>query len=395
MMKALTQTAEMTLILLIFGFLPARAATHYLVPTNSAAVNPYTNWATAGTSVIDVVNAAMTNSSLPRTVWASNGVYVLTNSVTITNNIALRGVNGRDVTLFDGIASYDFSLQHVGSVLDGLTITNCRSASYGGIDLCRGMVTNCIITDNTNASWEIGAGIHIRDGTSTVANCVIKNNSSSSSGGGITIKGGPSTIKNNIIKNNRAVGYGGGILARYSSAIIRNCLIADNSVAGQSGGGICISATNVFVANCTIVSNYAAIYGGGIHFEIAAGAPVLTNTVINCVIVSNRAPSGGGNIYQWAGDQKYLVGYSCSTSNTIFIINDSRGNTTNAPEFTDFAGENYRFNRTSPCYNSGTNQTDWMNGAVDLDGHARILHGRADMGAYELFIPSGTVFRFR
>jgi len=87
------------------------------------------------------------------------------------------------------------------------------------------------------------------------------------------------------------------------------------------------------------------------------------------------------------------VYFSCATSNTYFIL-DGRGNTTNDPQFTDFQGGNYRFNRTSPCFNTGTNQ-DWMNGAFDLDGHARILHGMADMGAYELFIPSGAMFRGR
>ena len=52
------------------GILAASAATHYLVPTNNTggAINPYTDWETAGTSVIDVVKAAMSNGTTPRTV---------------------------------------------------------------------------------------------------------------------------------------------------------------------------------------------------------------------------------------------------------------------------------------------------------------------------------------
>jgi len=54
-------------------------ATHYVVTNGTPGVSsadPYTNWDTAGTNIIDVVNAAMTNA-VPRVVWVSNGVYVL------------------------------------------------------------------------------------------------------------------------------------------------------------------------------------------------------------------------------------------------------------------------------------------------------------------------------
>ena len=36
-----------------------------------------------------------------------------------------------------------------------------------------------------------------------------------------------------------------------------------------------------------------------------------------------------------------------------------------------------------------------MTDTVDLDGYARILHGRVDMGAYELFILRGAIFKVR
>jgi len=36
-----------------------------------------------------------------------------------------------------------------------------------------------------------------------------------------------------------------------------------------------------------------------------------------------------------------------------------------------------------------------MTDAVDLDRRARILHGRVDMGAYELFILRGAIFKAR
>lgn len=76
-----------------------------------------------------------------------------------------------------------------------------------------------------------------------------------------------------------------------------------------------------------------------------------------------------------------------------------QGNTLSNPNFINSAGgadRNYRFNRPSPCFNTGTNQLDWMAGAVDLDGHHRIdvFSGIVDMGCYE-YLLSGTMFSGR
>jgi len=204
---------------------------------------------------------------------------------------------------------------------------------------------------------------------------------------------GTGTVVNCIVENNRSISpwepYGGGIQIGYTDRVlgtVKNCLIRYNST--TSGGGLFLGSgcsNDVLIANCTVVSNA----GGGIR---AQSANMPTNALIfNCVVVSNT----GDNIY--GGGTNFVV-YSCSTwqsnqwSVAFILIN---GNTTNDPKFTSFTDGNYRFNRYSPCFNSGTNQMGWMNGAVDLDGHARILHSRVDMGAYELLIPEGTMFRGR
>ncbi len=395
------------------GVLAAPAATHYLVPANTAAANPYTSWETAGTSVIDVVKAAMTNATVPRIVLVSNGVYVLTNTVVITNDVILRGINGRDVTVFNGNALYNFDLRHTNCVFDGLTITNGRAPADnggGGIQLRDGTVSNCIIVGCVNANTVSGnysgGGIQIT-GNGSVVNCIIRGNIATNTGGyggGLNLRAGSkSIIRNCIIEQNKAYrGYGGGIYVE-SSAVIENCLIVNNVLLTNEvystayGGGLHIGATDVFIANCTIVSNYASHGGSGL--SMAKIGPLATNMVINCIIVSNRSnsPRDVDNILDlWRSNasNKYAIGYSCSTKNDSFIL-DSRGNKTNDPAFLGYQEGNYRFNRFSPCYNSGTNQTDWMNGAVDLDSHPRILHGRVDMGAYELFIPSGTMFTLK
>jgi len=394
--------------------LVAKAATHYLVPTNTSAANPYTNWGMAATSIIDVVKAAMTNSSSLRIIWVTNGVYVLTNdATTITNDVVIRSVNGRDATIFNGNGLYrGFRLNHTNCVLDGLTITNGYSTGGGaGILMNSGIVTNCLITDciSDGAGISRAGGIRIYGpGAAMVANSIIRGNieKSGDGSGGISLNdGSTSTIQNCIIERNQAgQNHGAGISIGYTAplkATIRNCLIRYNSTATNSsryGGGIFFSSystNNVLVANCTIVSNYAGETGGGICF---IGSGIKSNIIFNCIISSNKGGNAGSSATYNIADintpgGKYACAFSCSTSNANFVL-DERGNTTNDPGFINFAGENYRFNRYSPCFNSGTNQ-DWMNSAVDLDGQTRIRHGRVDMGAYELFIPEGTMFRGR
>ncbi len=399
--------------LLCLSICTAKAATHYLVPPGTIGAtpaNPYTSWETAGTSVIDVAKAAMADGSTPRTVLATNGVYVLTNDVIVTN-IVLQSVNGRDATIFNGNRRFHFVMNHTNCVLDGLTVTNgWSSVGGGGILVHGGTVTNCLVTACANEK-AFGAGICIANGS--VVNSTISGNTNVTGGGGITIgyyvesaqTVSTGRVENCIIKNNYVTDQGGGV--RLGShgfcsssvvAVVKNCLIMDNVVnrASRYGGGVFIACTNILVANCTIVRNYASSSGGGIAFYTDSDR---SNIIVNCVIVSNVA----GDAYYW--DYRNIrkaagalftnaVAYSCSTPNTQFRL-DVIGNTTNDPAFTDFATDNFRFNRFSPCFNSGINQPDWMSNASDMDGHARILHGRVDMGAYELFIPSGTTFKFR
>ncbi len=387
--------------------LAADAATHYLVPANPSAANPYTSWETAGTSIIDVVKAAMTNATTPRIILVTNGVYTLTNATTaITNDVVIRSVNGRDATVFNGNGLWRcFDLQYTSCVLDGLTISNGYTSSGGGgggIYIKNGIVTNCLITDCVNSNTggrDGGGGIRIT-AVGVVANSIIRRNkkyNGDCAGAGIAVDNtSTSLIENCVIEGNQSfIGHGGGIIVGYDSnfgtplATIRNCLIKCNTTlltSGTYGGGIMLgsAATNrVLIANCTILCNTGRWVGG---IASLVGSTMITNPLIfNCIVVSNQ----GTDYANLGGVGTNAVAYSCSTFGNHFKL--MNGNTTNDPQFTSFTEGDFRFNRFSPCFNSGTNQA-WMTNAVDLDGHARILHGRVDMGAYELFIPGGTMF---
>jgi hypothetical protein len=54
-----------------------------------------------------------------------------------------------------------------------------------------------------------------------------------------------------------------------------------------------------------------------------------------------------------------------------------------APEFMNAAGGNYHLQSISPCIDKGDNSYVPIDAPQDLDGKARIVNGRVDIGAYE------------
>jgi len=81
------------IVILAFAGMSCLAATHYVVTNNPAAQDPYTNWAMAGTNIIEVVIAAQTNDA-PRIVWVTNGTYYPTNQIYVTNDMQIKSMNG-------------------------------------------------------------------------------------------------------------------------------------------------------------------------------------------------------------------------------------------------------------------------------------------------------------
>ena len=391
-----------------------RAGTHYLMPTNPGAEPPYATWETAGTSVVDVVNAAVAGSE-PRTVWITNGTYALTSAVpAISAAIAIRSVNGPEKTVISGDGQYrGFELNHTAIVLDGLTLSNGYAANGGGIRMRGGLVTNCIVTDCTVTSGgeqDQGGGIMTEGGPNVIVNSTIRRNLSLTRGGGGLYLRANSTnlIQHCRIEGNACAHSGGGFNMGYGSnpfeARILNCVIRHNynttSNTGYYGGGLYLTGSNLLVANCTIVSNWAGM-GGGIAF---VGNVEMTNTVANCIIASNEygatwQPVRFKDIRKASGTATFTnaIAWSCSPlANDVFVLDDGRGNTISDPEFAAFAQGDYRLASGSPCINAGTNQQDWMSGAVDFGGRTRIdpFSGRVDMGAHE-YIGAGSMIRLR
>jgi len=274
------------------------------------------------------------------------------------------------------------------SPMTSLRISGCwfegNSASYGGACALYGnnmTVSNCVIVNNSGGND--GGGLYILSGTNnSVLNCTITgniaNNKYPGNGGGVELSGF-GVIKDCTIIGNITTNKGGGVYVsgdNGTNTIIRNCLLARNSSLTNTGGGIWMTNSNV--ESCTIVSNYAKISGGGVYVTGSDSSGT------NNIIYFNTAANGAN----FTNDTVGAIGlkYSC-----VIPAVAGTGNITNNPVLKNLPGGDYRLRVTSPCVNAGTNQ-NWMSGAVDLEGNARILKTIVDMGAYETRIWQGTIF---
>ncbi|MFA7158618.1 MAG: right-handed parallel beta-helix repeat-containing protein [Kiritimatiellia bacterium] len=437
------------------GGLRVIADTHYAAQNGQAPGGSFNTWETAASNIQDAVNAAAAGD----TVMVGAGRYTLppnptnyggTNVVFAGKPLILRSSNGSpESVIIDGEGKYRGIAIYAPFVLAGFTISNCVATNYGGGILVvqaagTGLVSDCIITDNSVGSGTASQGGGVWAGYSAplnyvniISNCAFRNNralSASGRGGGLFVSTyiGCSRTTDTLFENNSA-GSGGGIDFHWGgqyygkSHEVERCVIRSNMAAAAYGGaGLHGSTPNrIVVRNCLMCNNRATNasgYGGAFAHE--DNAVVSTQFFYNCTIVSNMAPAGGGGVFirDWSSvsmpcpivemyntivcsngsdniSMKAIAGYSniilnsCSFPSNANFRMSGTGNITNPPAFVDFTGKDFRQAPNSPAVNSGMNQP-WMEGAVDLDGRSRIdrFSGRIDMGCYE-YMPRGIMFK--
>ena len=182
-----------------------------------------------------------------------------------------------------------------------------------------------------------------------------------------------------------------------------NCRILGNTLptTATPGGG----AYKSTLYNCLIATNSGGPASGGIA--------ALESTLYNCTVVSNTGyclrdcnlAHSGNLIYNTISYSNQYNFYACSWSNSCTTPaassnagNDLGGNTTGNPSFA--SASNWRLSKGSPCINNGK-LFSWMTDSADvrskdLAGNSRVDgSGLVDMGCYEYFVPSGTIFMFR
>jgi hypothetical protein len=390
----------------------ASAATWYVSPTGNDA-NDGTSWDNAKQTIQAGVDAAEPNGM----VFVDDGIYLLTNQITVSKGITVFGAGTIANTIIDCQNQCRGFYLGEGCVLDGVLVTNgfVDNADGGGV-YC--VSTNSVLRDCVikNSRARHGDGVY---GGTLEYGCNIINNLATNNGGGVY----NSIVSDGYIAFNSAVNGGaayGSILdyseVNYNSASqngggVYNCTVSFSDLAGNKaisgeGGGAYESAMN----NCIVMLNQA-INGAGARGDTLNNCLVLGNegtnsggayssTLNNCTIVRNKAETGfagatasilnnciafnetsasAGNL-----DGNCTVAYTCAPDAPAGSGNITVQDPTQIFVSYDINDSDYHLAAGSPCINAGHNAFAPTNiTPLDVGGSWRICGDTVDMGAYE------------
>lgn len=259
-----------------------------------------------------------------------------------------------------------------------------RNGQYGlrNYDEAFTRATRCVFSRNRRGG--------IRDlffGSTWADGCIIRDNY----GPGVVISESWTHLHNCWLLGNK----GGGIHSEFESKITAtNCVFSGNSTQGNGGAIYMLRPCESTVTNCTFSGNNAVGIAGAIFAEnrnYFAGCK-WTVDVINSAFFNSADTSGSGDEgqIQVATGSTIVVNYSVlpggwSGPGGVGVIDAD-------PMFVDPLGpdgipgtfdDNLRLMRGSPGIDTGSSTAIPIDVLTDLDGHARVLCGAVDMGAYE------------
>lgn len=273
--------------------------------------------------------------------------------------------------------------------------------------------------------------------------CVFLANTAGTEGGAARIQGNQSFF-HSVFLGNRADVRGGAVHLDGNDPVFSNCLFSGN-VTELAGGAISMDSSTLFIVNCTISRNNALpIDDSGnccVSHETAGCSDGVCEVAVcaidrfccdtawddECAMNAAAAiecdcggdPGSAGGIHL-VNDSRVTIGSSilwrnrdsdglnessqveADLSSTVIVNytniqgwSGSLGGVDNIGEEPDFVNsrgpdntagtedDNVRLEFGSPSINAGHPDGEPRAGTVDLDGHARVLCDRIDMGAYE------------
>ncbi|MBN2019514.1 MAG: S8 family serine peptidase [Sedimentisphaerales bacterium] len=307
-------------------------------------------------------------------------------------------VKMNEVAILDGGGLYECD-----GNISNCTISGNLATNGGGLYRCDGEISNCTIRGNLAKNK--GGGLYRCGGQ--INHCTISGNSAKVlAGGGMSLCG---TTSNCTISGNSAGKYGGGV--SFPLGAIRNCIITGNTAA--YGGAIADEQGSPVISNCIISANTANCDGGAIYCWVDSNP-----TIVNCILLEDTATRGSEIavvLYNdpWGGSVPSSISVSYSDvqgdSGAVYVdtdctLNWGPGNIDSAPRCVQvgywdpnvapedskdvWMDGDYHLRCGSPCINAG-DPTENYTDQIDIDGEPRVLYGRADMGADEVFPIAG------
>jgi hypothetical protein len=323
------------------------------------------------------------------------------------------------------------------AVLDGFTVSGGNANGSHPRDAGAGMyvygggptMRDCTLRDN---AAQYGAGMFNDGGAPALTRCTFSDNAAGASGAGmynIAMPGQPgATVVDCLFADNTAGSAGGAVRnwdsrptfldcrfefnhARYTGGAVANggqsrplfsrCRFEwnrnDTLFAGWHAYGGAMNNSEdsqPTLVNCTLWGNRGVAmypwlsYGGAL-----ANSGSAQTTVINCTLLDNYANIASA-VYN-EGSSHVTISSSIVRNGGDELVNAGTAGASvsysNVQQFWPGVGninldpllEDLRPSPGSPCINTGDPEGEPLVGDTDLDGHARMLCDRVDMGAFE------------
>jgi hypothetical protein len=348
--------------------------------------------------------------------------FQLINGVTIKGGYAGFGepdLDARDIDIYETILSGDLNGDDTGgwwdpsrgentyhvvtgsetidnAIIDGFTITAgyARTVSVPGFGGGGGMcnfwgnptVVNCTFLGNAaevpTGSNGGGGGMYNYLSKPTVVKCKFVGNWGNGWGGGMMNMHSEPIVSMCTFNENIATDYGGGVFVNSSSRPrLINCVFAANSA--KNGGAVAtMNEGDTEILNCTFTGNSANYDHGG---AVRAGWYGSVH-LVNCILWGNTSEDGSQIQLKDASVVLNFCDVEGGKDGVYDPFNMSvwgSGNINADPLFVDANNRDYHLLSDSPCINAGDPNYVPEPNETDIDGEARVMFVRVDMGSDE------------